>query len=277
MLEHLGFDVDVVADGADAVQAAVSTPYRRHPHGLPAPRPRRLPGDRARSADCRSAPRRTPIIAVTGSEAAADRQRCLAAGMDDYLTKPLRLKALHCLDIPVGSARTARQRHRSSRPNRARSTGPRPTPAGPVLDARVVARLERLGAAAGEDLLGQLAALFLADAQTRVGCPAPGTRRRTTPLAVVRSAHTLTGASGNLGATELSRLCGILATDGRAADLVASLGVDRRHRGRARPGALRPRCAGPGRMRILVADDDPTSRLIVQTALARASATTARP
>jgi len=96
MLRHLGFDVDVVADGADAVRAAVATHYRLILMDCQLPG---LDGYRA-TAEIRrlqEPPRRTPVIAVTGSEAAADRQRCLAAGMDDHVAKPLRLKALTSL------------------------------------------------------------------------------------------------------------------------------------------------------------------------------------
>jgi len=217
MLRHLGFDVDVVADGADAVRAAVATHYRLILMDCQLPG---LDGYRA-TAEIRrlqEPPRRTPVIAVTGSEAAADRQRCLAAGMDDHVAKPLRLKALTSLIsrwAPQGPPASVTDE--PTEPSKVNGSAADPDRA--VLDAGVVARLERLGAAAGEDLLGQLAALFLADAKTRVGSLRQALAEGDA-LAVVRSAHSLTGSSSNLGATELSRLCGILAADGRAAELV---------------------------------------------------------
>jgi signal transduction histidine kinase/CheY-like chemotaxis protein len=89
MCERLGYDVDTVSNGHEAVSAAADGPiyalilmdcHLPELDGIAAARQiRQLPGLAAR----------TPIIALTDSAYATDRERCLAAGMNDYLTKPL--------------------------------------------------------------------------------------------------------------------------------------------------------------------------------------------
>lgn len=220
MLENLGFHVDVVADGAQAVQAASATPYKAifMDGQMPV-----LDGYEATSEIRRlqAGSHRTPIIAVTGSTMKSDQLRCLAAGMDDYVAKPLNL---HVLDDVL-----TRWTSDASDPTALgdRSAPPPPIlvgldnlddPARPVLDAQVVDRLDRLGVAAGEDLMGQLAALFLSDAEARMAALRQAMARGDA-AAVVRSAHTLSGASANVGASALARLCSTLAADGAVGDL----------------------------------------------------------
>jgi two-component system sensor histidine kinase/response regulator len=93
MIRRLGFDVDLAADGVEAVAAASRTTYDAilmdcQMSGLDGYQAtieiRRLPG----------ASGRVPIIAVTASAMRSDQDRCLAAGMDGYIAKPLVLEAL---------------------------------------------------------------------------------------------------------------------------------------------------------------------------------------
>jgi PAS domain S-box-containing protein len=91
-------------------------------------------------------------------------------------------------------------------------------PAGPVLDPAIRAGLERLGQASDEDLIGQLTSLFLSDAPGWVTALRRGLESGDAGE-VAWSAHTMSGASANVGASELARLCATLSNDGTAGDL----------------------------------------------------------
>jgi signal transduction histidine kinase/CheY-like chemotaxis protein len=90
MLTRLGCEVDIAEDGAAACTAAAQTRYDMILMDCHMPvmdgfeATRRIRDDEARSR----APR-TPIVALTADALAGDRERCLDAGMDDYLTKPV--------------------------------------------------------------------------------------------------------------------------------------------------------------------------------------------
>jgi HPt (histidine-containing phosphotransfer) domain-containing protein len=79
--------------------------------------------------------------------------------------------------------------------------------------------------------------LFLADADVRVDALREALAEDDADE-VAQTAHTLSGASANLGATELARLCATLATDGATGDLaggVALLEAVEAELGRLRP------------------------------------------
>lgn len=83
----------------------------------------------------------------------------------------------------------------------------------PALDAEVIDRLRRWGDEGHEDLVGQLAELFLPDAASHIDA----LRRALASddaVAVSQIAHTLGGASANIGAAGLARACVPLATPG---------------------------------------------------------------
>ena len=93
MLEKLGCRVDVVSGGAEAVTAIETTPYHLVLMECQLPGMDGLDATRRvrRSAGHQVSP---PILALTGDAGEQERDACLAAGMNDFVSKPLRLGTL---------------------------------------------------------------------------------------------------------------------------------------------------------------------------------------
>jgi CheY-like chemotaxis protein len=92
MLAKLGHRVDIVSNGLEAVEAARRVPYDAILMDCQMPE---MDGFEAAGAIRRSgAARRVPIVALTANAMAGDRERCLEAGMDEYLAKPVTLEDL---------------------------------------------------------------------------------------------------------------------------------------------------------------------------------------
>jgi CheY-like chemotaxis protein len=93
ILKSLGYSVDVADDGTRALAMVQENAYDLIFMDCQMPN---MDGFETSAAIRASEPegRRTPIIALTANAMAGDRERCLNAGMDDYLTKPLRSEPL---------------------------------------------------------------------------------------------------------------------------------------------------------------------------------------
>jgi signal transduction histidine kinase/DNA-binding response OmpR family regulator len=92
MLRQLGYDVDVAANGRLAVAAAAGRAYDLVLMDCQMPEMDGFEATRllrAASAGAAGTPATVPIVALTANAFQEDRDRCLAAGMDDYLSKPL--------------------------------------------------------------------------------------------------------------------------------------------------------------------------------------------
>jgi signal transduction histidine kinase/ActR/RegA family two-component response regulator len=94
ILESWGHRVVVVANGQEAVVAHAREPFDLVLMDVEMPGMDGIAATRAiRMAETERS-RRIPIIAVTAHAMQGDRERCLAAGMDDYITKPIRTREL---------------------------------------------------------------------------------------------------------------------------------------------------------------------------------------
>jgi signal transduction histidine kinase/ActR/RegA family two-component response regulator len=89
MLKRLGVEADVASNGTEALKAMASRNYRLILMDCQMPEMDGFEATRCiRAQDGYEA--KVPIIAMTASAFAEDREACLAAGMDDYLSKPVR-------------------------------------------------------------------------------------------------------------------------------------------------------------------------------------------
>jgi len=94
MLKQLGYWADFVHNGAEAVEAARSIPYGVILMDCQMPEMDGYDATRRIREEEECDGRHTCIVAITANALAGDRERCLAAGMDCYLAKPVRRDAL---------------------------------------------------------------------------------------------------------------------------------------------------------------------------------------
>jgi two-component system sensor histidine kinase/response regulator len=166
---------------------------------------------RAVRADEQKSGLHLPMIALTAHAMKGDRERCLAAGADEYLTKPIRTAELFAV---LGRIKTGNTGRSSSLPIESE-----PSSARPVIDLNEA--LDRVG---GQEALEELAKLFLE------GCPKLMVKIRQSleisdAIALERSAHSLQGSSASLGATGISRSSQELQELAHSGDWVAARAV----------------------------------------------------
>jgi PAS domain S-box-containing protein len=207
LLERLGYGADVASNGLEALEAVERQSYDVVLMDVQMPE---LDGLDASRRICERWPAgtRPRIIAMTANALPEDREACFAAGMDDYVAKPIRAEELA----------EALQRARPLRVAQEASAG---EPAV-SFDAAALDSLKELG---GDDFLAEVIDAFLADAPTLLA-----TLRRSldepNPEELRRAAHTLKSNGATLGAETFAELCRELeqqAKDGRlegAGDLV---------------------------------------------------------
>ncbi|MGH7183389.1 MAG: response regulator, partial [Nitrospiraceae bacterium] len=224
MLEKLGLQSDVVENGQEALTALARGSYAlvlmdcQMPlvDGFEATRLIRQRETALQESTAVDSPEtyHIPIVAVTANAMRGDRERCLAAGMDDYLTKPLRKEDLkRALDRWLPASIQSNVYHAREAEANAEGQDGRSLPI--IFDDAAMVR--NIGADTA--LMDELVDLFLRRYQTMLegirAALADGDRQ-----AVEQAAHLLKGTASNLCASEVVSSAGQLEALGRLGTLV---------------------------------------------------------
>ena len=212
LLEQLGHQVDVVSDGKEALEAVSRKVYDVLFLDVQMPVLDGLETARRLTGRDDGAPR-PRLIALTANASRADREACIAAGMDAYLSKPVRLSdlqgALHA--ISPATPGPAEDAHGGDAHD------------GSLIDLGVLSRLKALESAANETFLASLVDVFFADTPRRVAdierAVSAGQAQE-----VALQAHSLKGSAGALGIVQVRVLASEIEARASAGDL-GSLGA----------------------------------------------------
>ena len=198
MLKKIGYRADVVANGLEVLEALRQRTYDVVLMDIQMPE---MDGLEATRRIHRMFKKNRPyIVAATANALQEERRMCLAAGMDDHLSKPIRMDDL------IAALRKC----------------PAAASGGPALDR---AALDQLVVNLGErEVVAELITVFLSDApkllESLRGAMAAGDAQE-----VRRAAHTLKSSSAPFGAAVLSELCGRLEEMARIGALEGASGV----------------------------------------------------
>jgi two-component system, sensor histidine kinase and response regulator len=214
MLERLGYRADVAANGLEAVEALSRIPYSAVLMDVQMPE---MDGYEATTEIRRrekSGERRTPIIAMTANAMEGDREKALEAGMDDYVSKPVKVEELDAVLERWLLQDEDKVGHDTSALGAASGTA---APDGSI-DHSVLEGLRELQEEGEPDVLKELIELFLEDIPSQLKALREA-EERDDAMSVERTAHTLKGSSGNMGATRMATLCAELEEVGGSGNL----------------------------------------------------------
>ncbi|MCP5249143.1 MAG: response regulator [Candidatus Accumulibacter sp.] len=223
MLESLGVDVSFAEDGREAVARVLDEAYDLVLMDCQMPEMDGFEATaRIRSRHNRSAPgRHLPIVALTANAVEGDRERCLAAGMDDYLSKPFtREQLLGALRRWLPQAAPASQTTRRT-PPAAASDAAAASPDDEPINPRALDAIRHLPGPNGALLVGKVIDAYLADAPLRLA-QMHAAAAAVDGEALRKAAHAMKSSSANVGADRLAALCKALEAIGRQNTVVGA-------------------------------------------------------
>lgn len=210
MLEKLGYAVHAAVGGREALEA-----MHRHPYDLVFMDCQMPEMDgyeatrRIRREEGMKSSNRVPVVAMTANAMKGDRERCIDAGMDDYIAKPLR----------TSDFQAVMERYFPGAEPSARNAEPADDGTAPAPEADSVFMVDEvLGRLQGDrEIVGIIVAQFIESTEGELRAIEEAMRRGDRARSRLLL-HTLKGAAATVGAEELSRLSAALEAAEREKD-----------------------------------------------------------
>jgi len=234
-LEKLGYRVDLAANGAEALAAVERSAYAAILMDC------QLPGmdgfDATRRLRALEGPlRRSVVVAMTASAMPGDRDKCLEAGMDDYVPKPI---------DPAELDAVLRRWISRARPGTGSAAAEGPETAVTPIDEGVLAGLRAFENSGSPGFLKDVIDRFLQSLPRRLASLREASEAEDAPT-LERGAHGFKTSCATLGARRMSALCVQIEALARAgstegsAELLAALGVESERVREALEAQVRP-------------------------------------
>lgn len=190
LLEKVGYWADIVSDGQEVLEALKTRSYDVILMDVRMPEMDGLTATR-HICQTRSTDERPRIIAMTAESTPGDREKCLVAGMDDYIAKPIRIEELK---QALGRCK--------------------PKEKSVAVDQNILNELRNMAGSRTNDIIMG----YLEDAPLRLDGMTEAIEVGD-PEKLRQAAHALRSPSGNLGATTLCQLCEEIETIARQGTL----------------------------------------------------------
>ena len=213
ILEHLGYRAEVVDDGLSALRALAEKDYDLVLMDCQLPEMDGYEASRRiRQLETAVRNHNIPIIATTAHALAGDREKCLAAGMSGYISKPLRPEALEqTIEEWTGGISAAVPHAPFSAPGRA------PSPATTAFDRNDF--IERL--MGNEDLAQRIVWEFVEDMPRQMALLAQALNNFDAS-ALRQVAHSIKGSAANVSGLEVREIAQKLEESAAVGDLIAA-------------------------------------------------------
>ena len=213
LLKQLGYTATSTNNGLEAVQALEAKEYDVVLMDIQMPEMDGLEATREIRRRWPDGPRRPYIIAMTANAMTGDREKCLEAGMDEYISKPVKANRLktaleQCCELRAAVAAVV------SQPMSTNGTSHQ-TVEHAVLNRDSLEALKSLQSEGDDGFLKEMIELFIADTPARFA-DMDVALEQGQQQDFVRAVHSIKGASANFGADDLHHMCAEIEQMGRA-------------------------------------------------------------